>query len=107
VTAFEQYVENIPTDSDDKFAYHKNYVEEIVKNNFMSRQKGQDVRKSFDGGRSYSVPPFDPLVAKSNRPKTIRSLLLLLVCRVECLVRVDELMWLSAVESLRSSRREF
>lgn len=103
VSAFDHYMEKSAVDRGDKFAFHKKYVDEIDSSKRRYHGKGQEVRKTFDGEASYSylVPPFDPLLA-DGRPKSIGSVLLLALARTSSLVRIEELMWLSTVESSRS-----
>mmetsp|Transcript_25204 Transcript_25204/g.45437 ORF Transcript_25204/g.45437 Transcript_25204/m.45437 type:complete len:291 (+) Transcript_25204:221-1093(+) len=102
-SAFERCIEKSTADQDDKFAYHKNYVDEItISNSRNCRRGGRDVRESFDGSTSYLVPPFNPLVGNGGRPKSIGSVLLLALARTVSLMKIEELMWLSNVESSRS-----
>lgn len=104
--AFEHCMETSAIDGVDKFAYHKKYVDEIDSNKRRSHRRGLELRKSLNGEASYLVPPFDPLLADDGSLKSIWSLLLLALARTGSLLRIEELMWLSTVESLRS-RQEF
>ena len=104
VSAFDSFIESSGTREGDEFAFHKKYVDVIDGKGKVHRQKGQDVRESYGGQVSYLVPSFDP-EADIGRPKSIGGILLLALARIESLVRVEDLIWLSKVESLRSKQR--
>mmetsp|Transcript_595 Transcript_595/g.771 ORF Transcript_595/g.771 Transcript_595/m.771 type:complete len:258 (-) Transcript_595:514-1287(-) len=54
--------------------------------------KGLEVRTSLDGGISYVVPPFNPLV--DGKPKRVWTVLMLALARTSALVRLEDLIWL-------------
>jgi len=103
-SAFEKSLEKSAASRDYKFSYHERYVDEInSSNNRRSHRRVREVREAFDGETLYFVPPFDPF---AGLPKSVGSMLILALARAASLLRVEELMWLSAVESLRSRERD-
>lgn len=102
-SAFEQCLEqdSIAHDGGGKSTFHKKYVGGI----HSSKQKDREVRQNiFDEEVAYSVPKFNPLA--DGRPKSITSVLLLSFARTASLMRLDDLILLSGVESMRSEREQ-
>ena len=81
------------------------YVQE-VDNTLKHRStiKGKEVRKSFEGEVSYLVTPFDPSKINSDGPKSVGSVLLLALARIQAMVKIEDLIFLNRVQSFRSEK---
>jgi hypothetical protein len=100
VSEFDRFMRKSVADCDFElskgYSFHKIYVQEVNKN--TPRRKGdQAVRESKEGGFSFMVPRFDPLADGS--PKSIGSMLLLTLARIQSLVKLEDMIWLSKIES--------
>ena len=85
-------------------SFHKRYVQEVDEMSANSmRRRGLEIRKSIGTGVLFMVPRFDPLA--DGHTKTIGSVLLLFLARIQSLVRLEDLMWLSKVESFHSEKK--
>ena len=85
-------------------SFHKSYVQEVDEKSANSlRRRGMEIRKSIETGVIFVVPRFDPLA--DGHPKSIGSVLLLSLARIQSLVRLEDLMWLSKVESFQSEKK--
>jgi hypothetical protein len=85
-------------------SFHNRYVQEVDEMSANSmRRRGLEIRKSIETGVLFMVPRFYPLA--DGRPKTIGSVLLLSLARIQSLVRLEDLMWLSKVESFHSEKK--
>jgi hypothetical protein len=105
VSEFDRFITNSVADCDFKRnSFHRNYVEEVDESSTSSRRrKGQEVRKSVEAGVTFMVPRFDPLA--DGRPKSIGSVLILSLARIQSLVKVEDLIWLSKFESVHSEKK--
>lgn len=82
-------------------SFYSKYVDQSGANKQKRDHKnGLEVRKSFDGGISYIVPPFNPLV--DGKPKRVWTVLMLALARTSALVRLEDLIWLERMEYLKS-----
>mmetsp|Transcript_3169 Transcript_3169/g.5557 ORF Transcript_3169/g.5557 Transcript_3169/m.5557 type:complete len:264 (-) Transcript_3169:229-1020(-) len=81
-------------------SFHSKYVDELGTNKQKRGHKGLEVRTSFEGGVSYVVPPFDPLV--DGKPKRVWTVMVLALARTSALVRLEDLIWLERIEYLKS-----
>jgi len=81
-------------------SFYNKYVDQSGANKHQRNHKGLEVRTSFDGGVSYVVPPFNPLI--DGKPKRAWTVMMLALARTSALVRLEDLIWLEKVESLKS-----
>ena len=105
VSEFDRFITKSVTDCDFKInSFHRNYVEEVVESSASSRcRRGQEVRKSVEAGVTFMVPRFDPLA--DGRQKSIGSVLILSIARIQSLVKVEDLIWLSKFDSVHSEKK--
>lgn len=77
------------------YSFHKIYVQEVGKNT-PRRTRDQEVRESKEGGFTFMVPRFNPLA--DGNPKSIGSVLLLTLARIQSLVKLEDMICLSKIE---------
>jgi hypothetical protein len=106
-SAFDLFVDSesrnvlkVAADNQVGYSFHRKYVEEVNSRNRRKwKKQGKVIRKSVDENISYLVPAFNPLA--DEKPKKLWTVFMLLAARVACLERIDDVIWIDKVVSLK------
>lgn len=119
VASFDRYINNASkrleqdakkksraTSEDERFAFHQQYLDEVKARSKQTKQKatarkGDSMTEWRD---SYNIPAFNPLA--DGKPKRLMTVLMLSFARTASLLRLDDLMFLSRVESIRLEEKK-
>lgn len=100
---FDSYMDrNALKQGEKSFTRYVQEVDNTHKHRSMAR--GKEVRKSVEGEVSFLVTPFDPSRIDNDGPKSVGGVLLLALARIQAMVKMEDLIFLSRVQSFKSKK---